>query len=94
MMPLLMTTSMSSWFRPTGRVGPWGTWLVIAVAPATGPTLAGLLQHVGTWRHIFVFTLPIAVSILLLGLLRLHNAGLRSPTPLDVSSIPLSMLAP
>lgn len=93
MMPLLMTTIMNL-VPPDRRGRTMGNIsLVIAVAPATGPTLAGLLLQLGTWRAIFAVVLPIAVAMLLLGLLLLPNTSLRRPAPVDLPSIPLTVLA-
>ncbi|HHU40300.1 MAG TPA: multidrug efflux MFS transporter [Propionibacterium sp.] len=93
MMPLLMTTIMHL-VPPHGRGQMMGNIsMVIAVAPATGPTLSGLLLQLGSWRYIFAFVLPVALTILALGRLRLRNAGEPRPVPLDGWSIPLTVLA-
>ena len=93
MMPLLMTTIMQL-VPPHGRGQMMGNIsMVIAVAPATGPTLSGLLLQLGSWRFIFAFVLPIALSILVLGRMRLRNANEPRPVPLDGWSIPLTVLA-
>ena len=67
--------------------------MVIAVAPATGPTLSGLLLQLGSWRYIFAFVLPIALAILALGRAKLRNANEPRPIPLDIVSVPLTVLA-
>ncbi|WP_282004694.1 MDR family MFS transporter [Propioniciclava sinopodophylli] len=93
MMPLLMTTIMQL-VPPHGRGQMMGNIsMVIAVAPATGPTLSGLLLQLGSWRFIFAFVLPIALAILVLGRMRLRNANEPRPVPLDGWSIPLTVLA-
>ncbi|WP_052460180.1 MFS transporter [Tessaracoccus massiliensis] len=53
MMPLLMTTIMRL-VPPGARGRTMGNIsMVIAVAPAVGPPLSGLILQVGSWRMIF-----------------------------------------
>ncbi|MFP5415582.1 MAG: MDR family MFS transporter [Actinomycetes bacterium] len=93
MLPLLMTTIMQL-VPPTGRGQVMGNIsLVISVAPAIGPTLSGVLLQAGSWRLIFAVVLPIALSMLALGRLRLADATSPRRVPLDGLSIPLSALA-
>lgn len=92
MMPLLMTTIMNL-VPPQGRGKVMGNIsLVISVAPAVGPTLSGVLLQLGSWRYIFAFVLPIAVAMLVLGRLKLRNAGEPTGAPLDLWSIPLTVV--
>ncbi|MFT4135771.1 MDR family MFS transporter [Microbacterium sp.] len=92
MMPLLMTTIMdlvppSSRGRMMGRVS-----VVIALAPAIGPTMSGfLLDHFG-WRAIFVVVLPIALIALFIGWRWLTNVGETTRAPIDPLSIVLSAI--
>lgn len=93
MMPLLMTTIMqvvpaTERGRTMGNIS-----LVIAVAPAMGPTLSGLILRFASWRGIFLVVLPVALAILALGLWRLVNVGEAKRTKLDIVSIPLTVLA-
>ena len=65
MMPLLMTTLMtvvpeSDRGRVMGQVT-----LAMSCAPALGPAVSGMILHLGSWRLIFVFVLPIAVTIII-----------------------------
>ncbi|MGT3784169.1 MFS transporter, partial [Staphylococcus aureus] len=73
MMPLMMTTVMEVVpANMRGRV--MGTIsLVIACAPAVGPTLSGLILQFFAWRFVFVMVLPIALVILALGLRLVPN---------------------
>ena len=92
MMPLLMTTIMNvvppqSRGRMMGRVG-----LVISLAPAIGPTLAGAVLHVASWRALFAIILPIALIALAMGVKWMTNLGETRKVPLDVVSIPLAAL--
>lgn len=92
MMPLLMTTIMNL-VPVDGRGKVMGNVsLVISVAPAVGPTLSGLLLQLGSWRYIFMFVLPIALSMLLLGRLKLRNATEPVSVPLDLWSVPLTVI--
>ncbi|WP_314423130.1 MDR family MFS transporter [uncultured Microbacterium sp.] len=92
MMPLLMTTIMNvvppqSRGRMMGRVG-----LVISLAPAIGPTLAGAVLETLNWRALFAIVLPIAIVSLLMGAKWMTNLGETRAVPLDVISIPLAAL--
>ncbi|MCI1020251.1 multidrug efflux MFS transporter [Microbacterium sp. C5A9] len=92
MMPLLMTTIMNvvppqSRGRMMGRVG-----LVISLAPAIGPTLAGAVLETLNWRALFAIVLPIAIVSLLMGAKWMTNLGETRAVPLDVVSIPLAAL--
>lgn len=91
MVPLLMTTVMTL-IPPDRRGQTMGTIsIVIAVAPAIGPTLSGLILGSLSWRWMFWIVLPIALLALIAGALRLRVADERQrPTPLDAVSIPLS----
>lgn len=92
MMPLLMTTIMNvvppqSRGRMMGRVG-----LVISLAPAIGPTLAGAVLETLNWRALFAIILPIAIVSLVMGAKWMTNLGETRAVPLDVLSIPLAAL--
>ena len=93
MMPLLMTTIMQ--LVPANQRGKTmgNISLVIAVAPAMGPTLSGIILRFGSWRAIFFVVLPIALAILALGLWRLVDVGENKRTKLDLISGPLTVLA-
>ena len=92
MIPLLMTTLMdlvpvAERGRTMGNVS-----LVIAVAPAMGPAVSGLLLELGTWRLIFIAVLPIAAAALWIGLRHLPDVGTREPSSLDLPSVLLATL--
>ncbi|MBU9764121.1 multidrug efflux MFS transporter [Mycobacterium sp. TNTM28] len=94
MMPLLMTTVMK--LIPADRRGQtMGTIsIVIAVAPAVGPTLSGFILGSLDWRWMFWTVLPIALAALTAGLVWLRvDDDRQSPTPIDPMSVPLSALA-
>ncbi|MDQ1128153.1 DHA2 family efflux MFS transporter permease subunit [Microbacterium sp. SORGH_AS_0888] len=90
MMPLLMTTLMTivpphARGRMMGRVS-----VVMALAPAIGPTMAGLVLDTLGWRWIFAIVLPIALVSLAVGARWIHDVGERSHARIDVLSIVLS----
>jgi DHA2 family lincomycin resistance protein-like MFS transporter len=92
MMPLLMTTIMNvipahSRGRMMGRVG-----LVMSLAPAIGPTLAGAVLEAGSWRWLFGIVLPIALVALVIGARLMTNIGETRKAPFDVLSVVLSAL--
>ncbi len=92
MMPLLMTTIMTlvpanARGRFMGRIT-----IVMAVAPALGPTLSGLILNNLSWPFLFWIILPVAIAMTIIGGVRLRNVGERTTAPLDVASLPLSVL--
>jgi len=90
MMPLLMTTVMQL-VGPSERGAMMGNIsMVIAVAPAVGPTLSGAILSVGSWRAIFLTVLPIALVMLALGARYLASVNEPLRTPLDLISVALT----
>ncbi|KQZ83423.1 MFS transporter [Microbacterium sp. Root166] len=92
MMPLLMTTIMTVVppgirGRMMGRVS-----IVISLAPAIGPTMAGAVLENLSWRWIFAIVLPIALVALAIGARWIHNLGETTRAPIDVLSVILSAL--
>lgn len=90
MMPLLMTTIMTlvapqSRGRMMGRVS-----IVMALAPAIGPTMSGFLLDTLGWRWIFGVVLPIAIVALVVGARWIRNVGSQNHARVDVLSIVLS----
>lgn len=90
MMPLLMTTLMTvvpphARGRMMGRIS-----IVMALAPAIGPALSGLVLDSLGWRWIFGIVLPIAVVALLVGARWIRNIGETTHTRIDVASVVLS----
>ncbi|NNC11350.1 multidrug efflux MFS transporter [Planctomonas sp. JC2975] len=91
MMPLLMTTIMTV-VAPGKRGRTMGNVsIVISVAPAIGPTIAGIILSALQWRWIFWFVLPIAVVMLVVGALRVRNVSTPAQVPIDVLSVVLSV---
>lgn len=93
MMPLLMTTVMTL-VPPAARGKIMGNIsIVMSVAPALGPTIAGLILSQLEWRWMFILVLPIAIAALVLGYLRIQNVTTPRYAPLDILSVILSALA-
>ncbi|OZM81956.1 DHA2 family efflux MFS transporter permease subunit [Pseudonocardia sp. MH-G8] len=92
MVPLLMTSVLR--LVPAERRGTMmGTiTVVIAVAPAIGPTLSGVILTALGWRWMFWIVLPLALIALAAGLRWLHVTADVRPVPLDVVSVLLSAL--
>ncbi|WP_084038030.1 MDR family MFS transporter [Demequina sp. NBRC 110053] len=90
MLPLLMTTviSLVPEHERGKRMGTIG--LVISVAPALGPTISGIILQFLPWRYLFVFVLPVAVTVLVFGLLKMRSTNETRPAPLDVLSVLLA----
>lgn len=93
MMPLLMTTVMTL-VPPHERGKMMGNIsIVMAVAPALGPTVSGLVLQFAHWRVLFWIVLPIALVSLVLGALKMPNVTEARKMSVDVLSIILSALA-
>lgn len=93
MVPLLMTSVIR--LVPAARRGAMmGTiTVVIAVAPAIGPTLSGLILSALSWRWTFWIVLPVALVALAAGARWFRFDGQTRRVPLDVASVLLSVLA-
>lgn len=66
--------------------------LVIAFAPAIGPTLSGVLVEHLTWRSVFYVVFPIAIIIIIASIFLLKNVTETSHPKLDITSVILSTL--
>ncbi|MFC3299016.1 multidrug efflux MFS transporter [Arthrobacter agilis] len=93
MMPLLMTTVMTL-VPVTSRGKVMGNIsIVIAVAPALGPTISGGILSVLEWRWIFWLVLPIALAALAIGAAKMQNVTTPRRSAIDVLSVILSAFA-
>ncbi|SFI37223.1 MULTISPECIES: MDR family MFS transporter [Microbacterium] len=92
-MPLLMTTTLTS-VAPRYRGTVMGlNSVVISVAPAIGPTLSGIVIHSFGWRAVFGFMLPVIAILFLVGVVAIRtNHETRRPS-FDVASVILSAFA-
>ncbi|QHS21987.1 multidrug efflux MFS transporter [Virgibacillus sp. MSP4-1] len=90
MLPLMMTVVLTI-FPVDKRGAAMGTaGLVIAFAPAIGPTLSGWLLAYFSWRSLFYVVLPIAVSALVMAYFFVQNVTKLTYPKIDVLSILLS----
>jgi DHA2 family lincomycin resistance protein-like MFS transporter len=94
MMPLMMTTIMTIVpmhirGRIMGRIS-----MVMSLAPAIGPTVAGFLLQAfdGYWRGLFWVMLPLAITMLVVGIVLVPNVTETRAVPLDAPSVVLSAL--
>ena len=93
MMPLLMTTVMTlvphdQRGRMMGNIS-----IVMSVAPAIGPVLAGVILNFLDWRMLFVVMLPIGLGALWIGHRMMVNVTTPRYAPLDIVSVVLSAIA-
>ncbi|WP_024795909.1 DHA2 family efflux MFS transporter permease subunit [Tomitella biformata] len=93
MLPLLITTVLR--VVPAHKRGSMMgvISIVIAVAPAIGPTISGLVLNTLDWRWMFWIVLPIALVTFAIGTALVKNVTTPSRTPLDVMSVVLSVFA-
>ena len=92
MLPLLMTTVMQL-VPPAHRGAIMGNIsMVISVAPAVGPTMAGVVLQFTSWRGIFALMVPIGLAMLIVGASRITNVSELLKVPIDGWSIPLTVL--
>lgn len=65
--------------RRTGNDSPSGVLAALSISAQTivviGPTLGGLLIHLGGWRTTFAVNIPLAVACLVFGMLRLPKTA-------------------
>lgn len=92
-MPLLMTVAMTV-VPPQRRGTVMGLIsIVMAVAPALGPTASGFILNALTWHWLFWVMVPLIMVTLLVGLRYLKNVGETEATPLDILSVIVSAIA-
>lgn len=93
MLPLLMTTVMTL-VPPATRGKTMGNVsIVMSMAPAVGPTVAGLVLAVFDWRWVFIVMIPISVAALVLGITKVTNVTDPRKISIDVLSVILSAIA-
>lgn len=88
--PLLITTVMQLEPAETRGRRMGSISIVIAVAPAIGPTISGLILSTFNWRFMFIFVLPVALTVLWLGWRRMQNVTEPRHLPIDMISVMLS----
>ncbi|WP_246817608.1 DHA2 family efflux MFS transporter permease subunit, partial [Corynebacterium sp. HMSC077C02] len=92
LLPLLMTTVLNvvpehERGRMMGRMS-----VVIAVAPAIGPTISGLILEIANnnWHALFDTMLPLGLIVLVVGVILVPNIEENSAKPIDILSVFLS----
>ncbi|WP_223701900.1 DHA2 family efflux MFS transporter permease subunit [Sutcliffiella deserti] len=92
LLPLMFNTVLVI-YPPEKRGAAMGfVGLVIMFAPATGPTIGGLLIQYVTWHYIFWLSLPLLVLGLLIGLKYLENVTDVTKPRIDLLSVLLSTI--
>ena len=92
MMPLMQTILFLT-FPKEKRGTAMGLFgLVIAFAPAIGPTLSGILVEHLTWRSVFYVVFPSAIIIIIASIFLLKNVTETTHPKLDIASVILSTL--
>ena len=93
MLPLLMNTELN--LVPAHRRGRMMgvISIVIAVAPAIGPTISGIILQALDWRWMFWLVLPIALVAFAVGFRLVKNVTPTSKPSFDAASVVLSALA-
>ncbi|MBW3088528.1 DHA2 family efflux MFS transporter permease subunit [Bifidobacterium sp. 82T24] len=92
LMPLLQTVLFIT-FPPEKRGTAMGWFgLVIAFAPALGPTLSGLIIDFLPWRFLFVPLIVIAVAVLSAAIPTVRNVTTQTDPSIDIPSVILSTL--
>lgn len=93
MLPMLMTTVLR--VVPVHKRGAMMgvISIVIAVAPAIGPTLSGVILRSLDWRWMFWLVLPIALVAFAIGSALVKNLTTTGAAPFDGLSVVLSALA-
>lgn len=93
-MPLLMNFMFTS-FPPEQRGKAMGFFgIAFMMAPAIGPTLAGLLLETHDWTFLFRLVLPFAIAILVIGFILLKDdKETNKSIKLDITSLIISSFA-
>lgn len=92
LMPLMQTVLFLT-FPPEKRGAAMGWFgLVIAFAPALGPTLSGLIIDFLPWRFLFVPLIVIAVAVFAAAIPTVRNVTEKTDPTIDIPSVILSTL--
>ena len=92
-LPLLMTTTLTLVpVRKRGAIMGLNS-IVISVGPAIGPTVSGAIVNSFSWHYIFVMMAPLAVLILIVGIIFIKIPSSTRKIPVDVLSVILSAIA-
>lgn len=92
-LPLLMTVAMTLVPAPRRGTVMGLIAVVMAVGPALGPTVAGVILSFTSWHGIFVFMVPLVAAATVIGAMKLTNIGEPRTSPFDLLSVILSVFA-
>lgn len=92
MMPLLFTTVTTTVPKKQRGAMMGRIAIVIAVAPALGPTVSGVILQYLEWRWLFIVVLPIAIATLILGGIFMPNVGEQRKSFIDPLSVILTVV--
>ncbi|MFC4223269.1 MDR family MFS transporter [Lysinibacter cavernae] len=92
-LPLLMTSTLSLVpVKNRGMVMGLNS-IVISVGPAIGPTVSGIIVSSLSWRWIFGIMTPLALLILVAGIIFIRVPSSARKLPVDIFSVVLSAFA-
>lgn len=92
LMPMIQTVILLLFPREKRGSAMGMVGIVIAFAPAVGPTLAGWVVDAWGWNSIFLFIAPLAAVDVILGVILLKNVGETKKLKLDQRSVIYSTL--
>ena len=92
-MPLLMTVAMTVVPVPRRGAVMGLISVVMAVGPALGPSVAGVILSVASWHMIFWVMVPLVGVAAILGAVKSGNINEARSTPFDVFSLVLAAFA-
>ncbi len=92
LMPMIQTVILLLFPREKRGAAMGAIGIVIAFAPAIGPTLSGWIVDVWGWNSIFLLIVPLALIIIVISFLLLKNVGETSHTKLDILSVIFSSI--
>lgn len=92
-MPLLMTVAMTVVPVPRRGAVMGLISVVMAVGPALGPSVAGVILSVASWHMIFWVMVPLVGIVAVLGAVKIGNINEPRSTPFDVLSLVLAAFA-
>lgn len=87
LMPMIQTVILLLFPREKRGSAMGAVGIVIAFAPAVGPTLSGWVVDVWGWNSIFLLIAPLAAIDVILGVFLLQNVGEIKKRKLDVVSV-------
>ncbi|MGL4761698.1 MAG: MDR family MFS transporter [Sarcina sp.] len=91
-MPLMQTVFLIIFPKEKRGFAMGIVGIVIAFAPALGPTLSGWIINSYPWRYLFYVTLPLAVIDLILGAILLKNVTDNKKVSIDILSVITTIL--